>query len=543
LTFDRNTFVIDRRKFRGSLLTRALGELHSDFTRGVEASETQRGTPEAMFFADGRFNDSYTWLPASVIPSGIEVVGSVPRRYTIEGFQQEVLEPLEDMRRLLAPRACSADDPVAEDVAGELNRFVQERLDAYLVEYGRQWQRIYDSFHVTAADDDDLGEALLALSRPSSPQLAMLREVLRQTALVAGDQSPFAESLALARAPFETLPAAADEKAFQDYRALIVELANASQPEPSATPEPGRAAVPSLEQSLTDLTKGLTGFGRVVLAGLREPKQDLRARAHAWAQGVALAPGLRGALLEPFDAVYESGEVSLASNLSRWWDARRQELERAVYWRFPFNAYGSTDALVADVVTWLDPREGRFASEVEPVVTLINQCAGKPCVPLPASLSETVERTHAIARMLFDDKGQPKAIALQLEPVPFAQQRFAPRRSSLRLDGLHHDYFNTAPRGTTLTIPWNEARVARLEAEIVGESGADGLTVPIDTESSPWAMFHLLQRASEKDGGRYRWDLDVTGRDVRIGKTSVSYRVCQDVTLCNGLFTEALQWL
>ena len=113
----------------------------------------------------------------------------------------------------------------------------------------------------------------------------------------------------------------------------------------------------------------------------------------------------------------------------------------------------------------------------------------------------------------------------------------------MRLEGVNHDYFNTAPRGTTLEIPWNEARVARLEVEIVGETGADGLTVPIDTESSPWAMFHLLQRAGAKESGRYRWELDVTGRDVRIGKTSVSYRVCQDVTLCNGLFTEALRWL
>ena len=188
------------------------------------------------------------------------------------------------------------------------------------------------------------------------------------------------------------------------------------------------------------------------------------------------------------------------------------------------------------VVAWLDPREGRFAVEVDSIFNLINQCGGSPCATIPPSLSETVHRTRAIARTLFDDKAQPKPIALQLEPVPFAQQRFAPRRTSLRLDGLNHDYFNTAPRGTTLAIPWNEARVARLEV-------ADGLTVPIDTESSPWAMFHLLQRAGGKEGGRYRWELDVTGRDVRIGKTSVSYRVCQDVTLCNGLFTEALRWL
>jgi hypothetical protein len=551
MTFERNTFVVDRKKVRDSLLTRALDDLHDEFTQAVETHEAHGATAEALFFDDARFDRPYTWLPVSVMPSGLTVLGSVPRRYTVEGFQQQVLEPLEDMRRLLDARSCSADDAAAKDLADDLNRFVEERLDAYLGEYARQWQRVYESFHVRAEDDDDLTEVLQALTRQSSPQLAMLREVLRQTSLEAGEQSPFSDDLTIARAPFDTLAPAADEKAFAEYRALLVELANASQSEPSAAappgrsaaPEPGQAPAPSFEQSIADLTSGLTGFGRVVLAGLRDPKQDLRSRAHAWAQGVSLAPALRGALLEPFDAVYASGERSLASNLGRWWASRRQELERDVYWRFPFNAYGATDALVADVVAWLDPREGRFAIEVDPIAKLMNQCAGNPCVALPPSLSETVHRTHAIARVLFDDKSQPKPIALSLEPVPFTQQRFAPRRTTLRLDSLNHEYFNTAPRGSTLSIPWNEARVARLEVQIVGETGADGLTVPIDTESSPWAMFHLLQRASGKEAGRYRWELDVTGRDVRIGKTSVSYRVCQDVTLCNGLFTEALRWL
>ena len=546
MTFDSNTFVIDRWKVRASLLTRALGELRATFTRAVEETERLRGTPEAMFFDSERYEDAYTWIPASVIPAGVELVGSVPRRYTIEGFQRQVLEPLEDMQRLLAPRVCASTDRAEdEDVSGDLSRFVRERLDAYLVEYGKVWQNVYASFHVTADDDAELGEVLLALSRPSSPQLALLREVLRETALTAGDGSPFAPSLALARAPFETLPAAADEKAFGDYRTLVVELANASQPEDKAAsgPAPGRAAAPNAEQSLDDLMSGLSGFGRVVLAGLRDPKQDLRARARAWAQGVALAPTLRGALLDPFDAAYASGEANLALNLGRWWESKRQELEHAVYWRFPFNAYGNTDALVADVITWLEPREGRFFNEVQPIHDLVNQCSGKPCVTLPASLGETVRRTNAIARTLFDDKGTPKPIALQIEPVPFQQQRFAPRRSSLRLETIRQDYFNTAPRGVTLSIPWNEARVARLEVELVGEAGIDGIAVPIDTESSPWAAFHLLQRAVEKASGRYQWELDVTGRGVRVGKSSVSYRVCQDVTLCNGLFTEALQWL
>lgn len=547
MTFERSTHVVDRRKVRNSLLTRSLEALHADFRQAVEMHEANGATAEAVFFDDPRFDRPYTWLPASVMPSGLTLLGSVSRRYTVEGFRQEVLDPLEDMRRLLDARACSADEEASRELTGELNRFVGERLDAYLSEYGRQWQRVYESFHVRAEDDDDLAEVLQALTRQSSPQLAMLREVLRQTTLVASAESPFAEDLTIASAPFDTLAAAADEKAFGEYRALLVELANSAQAAPSAgrapAPEPGRPAPPSFEQSLADLASGLSGFGQAVLAGLRDPKRDLRARAHAWAQGISLSPGLRGALLEPFDAVYASGERSLSSNLARWWASRRQELERDVYWRFPFNAHGATDALVADVVTWLDPREGRFAVEVESIFNLINQCAGSPCVPMPPSLSETVQRTRAIARTLFDDKAQPKPIALQLEPVPFAQQRFAPRRTSLRLDGVNHDYFNTAPRGATLAIPWNEARVARLEVEIVGETGADGLTVPIDTESSPWAMFHLLQRAGTREGGRYRWELDVTGRDVRIGKTSVSYRVCQDVTLCNGLFTEALRWL
>lgn len=543
-----NTYVIDRHKVRASLLVRALGGLQQSFSDAIVARELAAETQELMFFSPEQFARMHVWTTRASMPDGIYVASDVPWRYTSAGFHTAVLGPVESMRQLLAAETCNdeADESTSVEYVARTTEFVSRRLSSYLVAYAEAWRDIYDSFSVSAQSELELSQALAALARPTSVHRGLLQEVLRQTQLVAPDGFPYSELLDAAQEPFATLPAALDEKAFASYQALLLEVANAGQAAPRdkdpAPAAPGAKGALPAEASLDAFMAELSGFGALTLAGLRDPELDVKARAHAWLDEVGLAPALRRPLLEPFDKAYARGHQNIAATLSRWWRVEAREIDAAILKRFPFSPSSTEEASALDLMSWLEPEEGRFAGEVLSIYRLVRRCGARPCVQLPEGMQETVTKLSEIQRALFDAKGEPRPFLFQLDPVPFASQSLLPKRAIVKLGDVRYEYFNTAPRRAAVPVPWNEAYVASLNVELVGARTVDEVAIPITTQKSVWAFLHLLRAATAVRGGRYRWELDATVDGARRGKVSVSYDVCQDVSRCNGLFERVLGW-
>ncbi|HTV22302.1 MAG TPA: ImcF-related family protein, partial [Polyangiaceae bacterium] len=289
LTVAANTYVIDRQKVRASLLVRALGHLQQDFIDTTIKRELAASSQELVFFPDSQHDRRHHWATPGSIPSGVGVLEEVPWRYTATGFRDAVLGPVESMHELFGAHRCGdgKEDPERDAHVARANEFVATRLANYLRGYAEAWRRVYDSFTISANGDAELAATLAALSRPTSIQVALLREVLRQTRLSAADGWPFLDMLGIASAPFDTLEGVVNDKALGDYQGLLLELANAGQDvtEASATgwaaasapaPRPSNA-----DDNVNAFVSSLSGFGRIVVSGLRDPKVDVRTRAQA----------------------------------------------------------------------------------------------------------------------------------------------------------------------------------------------------------------------------------------------------------------------
>jgi hypothetical protein len=548
LTVASNTYVIDRSKVRASLMVRALGQLQQSFFTTIVEQELATETQELIFFSPERYDRPHVWTTPRSIPTGLFLANEVPWRYTAAGFHEAVLGPLEEMRQLLAAQTCGDTSKGSErlEYVQNTSEFVMARLSTYLVQYADSWRAVYDSFGVFVRTDAELSAALTALSQPTSVHLALLREVLAETQLSAAENSPFAELLGAAKQPFETLAAAVNEKAFAEYQALLAELSNAGQAEAGARALPTDAAAapgpPNAKATLDAFVAELSGFGRVFADGLRDPEEDVRARAQAWATDVGLAPALAGPLLLPIEEAYTRGEKAVARELDRWWRAQSKALDTDVLNRFPFSRRSTVDASFEAMLAWLDPALGRFANEILPIYQLVTRCGARPCVELPEGLQTTVERMREIQHTLFDAKGEPQPLSFQVEPIPFDSQAFLPKRSSVKLGDRRYEYFNTVPRALEWSVPWQEAYVASLNVELVTGGTVDELASPISTRKSIWGLLRLLQAAATAEDGRYRWDLQATLHGARRGKVSVSYQVCQDESHCGGLLKRVLGW-
>jgi len=554
LTVANETYVIDREKVRSSLLVRALGRLQRDFVDTTTTRELAAQSAEVVFFGDTLRARTHAWAPQVSIPDGVRVNVEVPWRYTSAGFRHAVLEPIGTMYAPFNTHICDAgkDEQTRDELLGDATSFISERLSIYLRAYAETWRDIYASFEIAATDDGGLAETLAALARPTSIQVALLNEVLRQTRLEAPSDWPFVDALGIASMPFDTLQGVVDEKALAEYQGFILELATAGQDtdEASATgwpaatlpAAPGAAAsAPNPTDARDAFIAGLSGFGRVVATGLYDAKADVHQRARDWADRLGLSPAARQPLMRPIEAAYARGVAGVERGLDYFWVQKSGELRAAITDRFPFDEHGRDEADIDDLKAWLDPLEGRFTSEVLPIYELVARCRPNPCVALPPGMQASVERLLAIRQALFDAKGQPSALKFQIEPVPFATQPLPPKRATLRLGETRYDYFNTAPRALTVSVPWNEAYVASLNVELAGAQASDDLAFPIETAASPWALFRLLTSGKVIDR-RYSWELDAPLQGSRQGTVRVSYDVCRDFSRCGGLLQRVFAW-
>jgi hypothetical protein len=540
LTLSGNTYLIDRAKARASLQSKLLGELGKGFNRGATARRVEFKKPEATLFSREEFGREHPWFPGSAIPVGVEFNNAIPWRYTLEGFQMGALNRLERVSELVTSRTCETAGTSVKPSAALLS-FGEELLSDYLKEYLSAWQGVYDSFSVSARDEAGVGRILTTLAGGSSPQLAILREIARQTTLPVTEGSPYAASIGAKNDAFASLALAADPKAFRNYQALLLELANSAQDTEGPGQEKASSSQSKAEETVDSFIKGLTGFARVVAQGLSDPKQDLRGRVNAWIDQVGMDRRFQGLFLKPFDAAYAVGMAGFERRVTDYWKDRSKALGDAVTDRYPFNRNDETDAAVDDVIAWATPETGRFFTEIAPIYELLNRARRGERSGVLAEMANTVRRMRAISRLLFSNKGEPAVLSVYWKPVPVAGSRA--KWTTLRAGTTRVQFFNTKPQVTRLALKWNEVYDACIEAELADPSDGQYSTGSI-CERSAWAFFHLLNRATKRpcDDGGYGWELDVSEGAAHRGTLSAHYQVYDDAAHCDALFSEALQW-
>ena len=547
LEIDSQTYVIDRKSVRDGLEAAAFERLVAAFIRqSVEAESIFFGSE--LQHAKQRSNErGYQWYRAT-IPSGLWVRTRVSPNYTISGFEEFVRPDLDKAARYVEALACLKTEGAPEQrpfrAPDELRKTVDSHLSSYVFQYAKTWRTVYDSFRIDPQiGAKGLAQVIEVLSRPKSPQLEMIRTVLAQTTLQAPTDPAYGERIESVASEFGALAPVADEAVFDGYRELLRGLLEQLVTAPPVTipaslPEDAAAAREQFGERLS-------GLGKVTWLELVEPATALRARVTSWLSENGVGAGLQRPFLEPFDAAARLGERQLLRAVAEWWRPMEKRLQGEVLSRFPFAPDARTEVELETLIQWLHPTEGKLTLEVAPVLEGLGGCAA--C--RQGLDAEVYERARVIQAALFEKDGQPRALPLTLQPVPFAAQKLAPKKVSLTVDQTRHDYFNTEPRPFELFMRWDEPHAAELRVELADGPGArEGVAPRIASTGSPWSLLRVLRRGAPVPGAGadpgapsdvYRFSLLAGDSGSRV---QVSYRVCAWATRCGGLFSEVLKW-
>jgi type VI protein secretion system component VasK len=535
LSFFGENYVIDRRKVRTSALLDSLerfGKSATDFGNGS-------GIPEALFFRPEDYGRTHSWLPATTIPNGVILENAVLWRYTGEGFDAAIRKPFERLTELADRVTCQGEDgqPAKGEILDGIERFAATYVSAYLVAYEAQWHRLFDGFRVNATDDKHLADVLLLLTRPSSPQLAMLREVQRQTTLTVDDAAPWAKSLATVKEAFSGLSGGLDEKAFGEYQGLLLEVANAAA-EANAEDTTKRNPKSPKGDPVESFLQGLTGLARLVAFGVKEPKTDVLSRVETWLDTTKIPSDLRRPFLQPIESAYSSGRMALTKAFQSYWERERAKLNADWLASYPFEPKAANDAPVLAIKSWLQPPDGRFFVEVAPVCDWIIDNSKALGVSVPLAMPEVGARLRALSKILFDSKGDPSPIRVKWEAVPFTTPTI--KGTSLVLGDVYERYYNDVPRTISLLVPWATDYVASIKVELVGATRGGETTLVVPSRKSPWSFYHLLdaaripggaEKTPKRMGGsqltQRTWTLEETNpRGASSVWGAISYRVC-----------------
>jgi hypothetical protein len=530
------TFVIDRLRLRKVLQLRALERLEGKLVSTVRAQEDLHHTPEVLFFTPHEYNRSVEWIGAGSWPSGVSMNNRVPWRYTVDGFKSAIQGPLMELAE--AQRGSLCDEPQG-DAQQLVMEFVRKRLTDYLGAYSLTWRDVYDSFHLRALPEEQLGRTLRALAQPSSPLIALVQRTAGEVNLPVDEAFPFGDDLHLAVEGLDTLASAAEQKAIAGYATLLQELANDVQADPLPRP-PAKEGPPDPAASLDSFAAGLSPYGFVAWGGLLDPDRSVRGKFRKWAEEALLTRSLQRPLIEPFLTAHSAGVRDLDRKLAVWWKPFEQRLAAEVLGQFPFARKAEHDAEVLKVSEWLHPLDGRLVNEIQPIFQTIAACTEAPCPSLPKNAQAMLRDLTRIQQALFDEKGGARKLVFEVEPRPFVAQALSPAGAVISANGTDLKYFNTRPDSVMLEVPWNEAYVSALSVEVVGAPKS----VPpatFETDKSPWSFLRLLAKGAPMEGARHTWTLQ-TNDPALAADLQVSYDICGGVTACDGLFSGVFKW-
>lgn len=533
LEFERTKYVVDAKQWSEAQKDGRAAVLIDHF---LAATASQ----DSIFFTHTMESDlrSLVWNP---LATEISIFGGPARfsaRYTKVAFDTHVKKEVERLvdivdalhlpssyRERLFRQVTHDVSVYASHYHDEATRFLHgyrvraegpEALRVALGEIARE-RSSFDDFVLTLAENTWFGEDSIPSSdgqagadKSASPKAAdggVTNEAHRLLAPLYDELSAFGSWHAVAQ-----------EGELKKYKEMAKQLLSDLAPADASAAKAPSAKEPALAGALSPA-------GKVTLGSLREAKGSYLALVRDWVAGAGLNSEQAAPFLMPFQELSSIGESDIESVIARTWADDVAPLVRAISAKFPFNRGAEESASAEEVTAMFHPQEGRlfslFRDYIEPVVTTGSSGASSARVRLPADLQATLSAAKVLSERLWDEKGSPRKLEIQLTPVPFQRASGAvvvPTMVYLNVGEQSVFNFNQAPQASRIVVDWTRDEPAQLGLQVTDTNSAEqSFPAPVMVEGPYWRLLRLLRKGTTTrvrtpvEGELHEWQLGVDG--------------------------------
>ncbi len=311
----------------------------------------------------------------------------------------------------------------------------------------------------------------------------------------------------------------AQDAELKKYKEIAKQLLSDLTPSDAAAgAKPASAKEPALAGALSPV-------GKVTLGSLREAKGSYLSLVHDWVEGAGLTTDQAEPFLMPFQELSSIGETDIESVISRTWSEDVAPLVRAISAKFPFSRNAEEAASAEEVTAMFHPQDGRlfslFRDYVEPVVPAEGSGTSAPKVRLPADLQATLSAARVLSARLWDEKGTPRKLELQITPIPFQRSNATTQVATMVYLNVGEQSvfnFNQAPQTARVVVDWTRDEPAQLGLQVTDANTAEqSFPAPVMVEGPYWRLFRLLRKGTTSrvhtpvEGELHEWQLAVDG--------------------------------
>ncbi|WP_433936397.1 hypothetical protein AB3662_17100 [Sorangium cellulosum] len=436
---------------------------------------------------------------------------SLPGTFTARAVEAEIKPPL------LAFDAALEGARVPRDERAALTRLVADGVARHASEHRAALWAYVSSFRLDVTSAAGLRADLEAMIGPAS-WFTDFWVTVAENARVEPEGNAYLQVLADALAAFRPIvEVMAGEKG--KYPALDAYYAVISPMLPSlddgAPAAPGPADAP--------LADRLPPIGKLGLAILDVDKPAPLQQVTAWLDGARIhEKAQREPFLAPVSLAYGMALQRVERTIEAAWREQVRPQVAPLLARFPLDPRGEVEVSPEDLLAAVGPK-GTFRSGVDQLLGPVCRkgsaagCtpkapAGSRAVRVPGEAVELAAWAEKLAAALWDDGGNPRAIALQVRPQALPEVQYGAgigvTRSFLRSGETTVYGFNQTPAWRALPVTWwtSSAASAGMEQTLVGASDTRAQTIEIS--GSAWRFYRLLCRAAAGSAGVVTWPFD-----------------------------------
>lgn len=537
LEFDHSKYLVEVKKWNEALND---GKAAVLIDRFLAATANQ----DSIFFSQAMESDlrSVVWNP---LATEVSIFGGPARfsaRYTKVAFDGNVKKEVER----LVDTVDSLHVPAS--YRERLFRQVEHDVSVYASHYHDEAKRFLRSYRVRAQGAEALRVALgeIARDRSSFDDFVLTlgdntwfgeASIPAATGEAAGDKSgkaatnvesastneahrllaPMYDELS-AFAPWHNVAQDAELKKYKEIAKQLLSDLSPADAAAGGAPKAASAKEPALVGALSPV-------GKVTLGSLREAKGSYLSLVRDWVDGAGLTSEQAEPFLMPFQELSSIGESDIESVIARTWSEDVAPLVRAIAAKFPFSRNAEEAASAEEVTAMFHPQEGRlfslFRDYVEPVAPSDGSGKSAPKVRLPADLQATLSAAQVLSERLWDEKGTPRKLELQITPIPFQRSSATTQVATmvyLNVGDQSVFNFNQAPQTTRVVVDWTRDEPAQLGLQVTDANTAEqSFPSPVMVEGPYWRLLRLLRKGTTSrvhtpiEGELHEWQLAVDG--------------------------------
>ncbi|WP_375759422.1 type VI secretion protein IcmF/TssM N-terminal domain-containing protein [Corallococcus exercitus] len=426
-----------------------------------------------------------------------------------------------------------AKSRLSREEAVERATFVQGKVQTFAKRYGQDLYASYRGYRFRTTPRGSLSSDLSVLLQPSSPLEAMLRDVATR-ASVGPLESEYYAPMREAVAPFKPVVqlmtpdkagALAELAAYTTLVSQLQQELSGVKPapvKPAAPKDPAAPAGATASSAGSQLAEMLSPVGRVALSMLLEEEDSYLRRVDAWLDQHGLVGEFRLPFRQPFVVVRNRGRAELERVIAEQWTYQARRTLDPLIKRYPFNPSASQEVDPVELEV-LRRKDGAFWQFVTQVLSPVVEERGtdwslryplKSRMLLPPRMLSALGQLGRLSKLLWDDEGKPRPIAMQVRPLPLPA---APTPDSfvtlsyLKCGGAASFGFNQRPAWGEFPLSWWSPQPSSIGVELRSPSRDGKRYRSMEMSESSWNCFRLLESATLTDQSNVVWVLPGRG--------------------------------